>query len=151
MQLMRYQANLHRIGHILISHLHGDHYLGLMGLIFTMHLLRRTNDLHVYGHPGLAEILTTQMKYSHSVPAFKIIFHALVPGTRETVFSDDVLSVETLPLAHKIPCAGFLFREKPKPRRVDKTKLPTDLLIQQIANLKKGHDVMNEDGTIRYH
>src|SRR5690606_11590105 len=112
MQLMRFQANFHRINHILISHLHGDHYLGLMGLIFTMHLLRRTNDLHLYSHRGLDEIITTQLKHSHSVPSFRIIFHELDEGLRTTIFEDDMLSVETVPLKHKIACTGFLFREK---------------------------------------
>lgn len=150
MQLMRYQANLHRINHILITHLHGDHYLGLMGLIFTMHLLRRTNDLHLYGHRGLDEIITTHLKYSHSVPAFKIIFHALEPNVQEIIYEDDAISVETIPLVHKIACSGYLFREKIKPRRVDKTKLPEGLRIQQIANLKKGHDVIDENGNILF-
>ncbi len=150
MQLMRYQANLHRINHIMISHLHGDHFLGLMGLIFTMHLLRRTNTLHLYGHKGLDEIITTQLKHSRSVPSFRLVFHQLQPGTRATVFEDDILSVETIPLAHKIACSGFLFREKPKPRRVDKDKLPDGLRLRQIANLKKGDDVLDADGNILY-
>jgi len=150
MQLMRFQTNMHRISHIMISHLHGDHYLGLMGLIFTMHLLRRTNDLHLYSHRGLEEIITTQLKHARSVPAFRMIFHPLETGVRETIFEDDALSVETIPLAHKIPCTGFLFREKAKPRRVDKTKLPAGLRIQQIANLKKGHDVVDADGNILF-
>ena len=151
MQLMRYQANLHRINHILITHLHGDHYLGLMGLIFTMHLLRRTNDLHLYSHRGLDEIITTHLKYSHSVPAFKIIFHALEPNVQEVIYEDDAMLVETIPLVHKIACSGYVFREKIKPRRVDKTKLPEGLRIQQIANLKKGHDVVDENGSILFH
>jgi ribonuclease Z len=150
MQLMRFQANLHRINHILISHLHGDHYLGLMGLLFTMHLMRRTNDLHLYGHRGLDEIITTQLKHSRSVPSFKIVFHQLAPHTTATIFEDDLLTVTTIPLAHKIPCAGFLFREKIKPRRVDKTRLPEGLLIQQIANLKKGEDVLDDNGAVLY-
>jgi ribonuclease Z len=150
MQLMRFQANLHRINHILISHLHGDHYLGLMGLLFTMQLLRRTNDLHLYSHRGLDDIITTQLKHSRSAPSFKIIFHQLEKGVQEIIFEDDTLSVETIPLTHKIPCSGFLFKEKIKPRRVDKSKLPDGLLIQQIANLKKGHDVMDPDGAILY-
>ena len=150
MQLMKYQANLHRINHILITHLHGDHYLGLMGLIFTMHLLRRTNDLHLYSHRGLDEIITTQMKYSHSAPSFKIIFHGLEKDVREIIFEDDALSVETIPLIHKIACSGFLFREKEKPRRIDKSKLPQGLRIQQIANLKKGDDVVDETGNILF-
>lgn len=150
MQLMRYQANLHRINHILITHLHGDHYLGLMGLIFTMHLLRRTNDLHLYSHRGLDEIITTHLKYSYSAPSFKIIFHSLEKDVQEIIFQDDALSVETVPLIHKIPCSGFVFREKEKPRRINKTKLPQGLRIQQIANLKKGHDVTDETGNVLF-
>ncbi|HEX8040545.1 MAG TPA: ribonuclease Z [Chryseosolibacter sp.] len=150
MQLMRFQANLHRINHILISHLHGDHYLGLMGLIFTMHLLRRTNDLHLYSHRGLDEIITTQLRHSRSVPSFKILFHPFENGARETIFEDDILTVDTFPLIHKIPCNGFLFSEKVKPRRVDKAKLPDGLLIRQIADLKKGADVVDENGTVLY-
>ncbi len=147
---MRYQANFHRINHILISHLHGDHYLGLMGLIFTMHLLRRTNDLHLYSHRGLDDIITSQLRNSHSVPAFKIIFHQLEKDVRETIFEDDTLSVQTIPLTHKIACSGFLFREKTKPRRIDKAKLPEGLRIRQIADLKKGEDVLDTDGNILY-
>lgn len=150
MQLMRFQANLHRINHILISHLHGDHYLGLMGLIFTMHLLRRTNDLHLYSPRGLDEIITAHLKHSRSVPSFKILFHQLERDLPQTVYEDDSLSVETIPLTHKIPCTGFLFREKIKPRRVDKARLPQGLRIQQIANLKKGHDVVDTEGAILY-
>lgn len=148
MQLMRLQANFHRINHIFISHLHGDHYLGLMGLLFTMHLQRRVNDLHLYSHRGLDEIITTQLRYSRSSPNFKIIFHLLEKGVREIIFEDDTLTVETIPLSHRIRCSGFLFREKSKPRRIDKTKLPPGLLIQQIAGLKNGHDIRNEDGSI---
>ncbi|HZB12755.1 MAG TPA: MBL fold metallo-hydrolase, partial [Chryseolinea sp.] len=124
MQLMRLQVNFHRVNHIFISHLHGDHYLGLMGLIFTMHLQRRVNDLHVYSHRGLDEIITTHLRYSRSVPGFKIIFHLLEKGLKEIIFEDDVLTVETIPLSHKIRCSGFLFKEKTKPRRIDKARLP---------------------------
>jgi ribonuclease Z len=148
MQLMKYQTNFHRIGHILISHLHGDHYLGLMGLLFTMHLLRRTNDLHIYSHAGLDEIITTQFKYSRSVPSFRIHFHLLTKGVNEIIYEDEHLTVETLPLRHKLPCSGFLFREKVKPRRVNKEVLPVGLLLQQIANLKRGFDVTDAGGNI---
>lgn len=150
MQLMRFQANLHRINHILISHLHGDHYLGLMGLIFTMHLLRRTNDLHLYSYRGLDDIITTQLKHSRSVPFFKIVFHSIEEGAQQMIYEDDAMTIEAIPLTHKLACSGFLFREKIKPRRVDKAKLPEGLLIQQIAGLKKGHDVVDEEGAILY-
>jgi ribonuclease Z len=150
MQLMRLQVNFHRINHIFISHLHGDHYLGLMGLIFTMHLQRRVNDLHVYSHRGLDEIITTQLRYSRSAPGFKIIFHLLEKGSKEIIFEDDAITVETVPLSHKIRCSGFLFKEKNKPRRIDKSKLPPGLLIQQLAGLKDGRDVVDESGTTLY-
>jgi ribonuclease Z len=149
-QLTRFQANYHRINHIFISHLHGDHYLGLMGLIFTMHLQRRVNDLHLYSHRGLDEIITTQLRYSQSVPSFRIIFHRLEKNLREIIYEDDALTVETIPLTHKIRCSGFLFREKLKPRRIDKTTLPPGLLIQQLASLKKGEDVTDADGNVLY-
>jgi ribonuclease Z len=150
MQLTRYQTNFHRISHIMISHLHGDHYLGLMGLLFTMHLLRRTNDIHIYSHAGLDEIITTQMKHSRSVPSFRMHFHVLTKGAQEIIFEDEHLTVETLPLHHRLPCSGFLFKEKPKPRRVNKDVLPQGLLISQIANLKRGMDVTDEEGNVLY-
>lgn len=150
MQLMRYQANVHRISHIFISHLHGDHYLGLMGLIFTMHLNRRTNDLHIHSHWGLDEIIIKHLQYSHSVISFKIHFHNLEENKVETIYEDDALSVETIPLHHRVKCSGFLFREKPKPRRIDKDRLPEGLLLQQIAGLKKGLDVVDEEGKVMY-
>lgn len=149
-QLMKYQTNFHRISHILISHLHGDHYLGLMGLLFTMHLLRRTNEIHIYSHAGLDEIITTQFKYSRSVPSYPIHFHLLPKDANEIIFEDDLLTVETLPLRHKLTCSGFLFKEKVKPRRVNKEVLPEGLLIQQIANLKRGFDVTDDDGKVLY-
>jgi ribonuclease Z len=119
-----------------------------MGLLFTMHLLRRTNDLHLYSHPGLDEIITSQLRHSRSAPHFRIIFHPLEKDKRDVIFEDHALTVETIPLRHKIPCSGFLFREKTKPRRVNKEKLPPGLLLRQIANLKNGHDVTDESGVL---
>jgi len=150
MQLTKYDISLHRINHIFISHLHGDHYLGLMGLMFSMHLHKRVNDLHIYSHRGLDEIITTQLKYSQSSPTFKIVFHRLNEGERKVIYDDDAVTVETIPLYHKIRCSGFLFREKPKPRRIDKENLPPGLLIQQIVGLKRGDDILDESGNILY-
>jgi ribonuclease Z len=150
MQLMKFGVSFHRINHIFISHLHGDHYLGLMGLIFTMHLLRRTNDLHIYSQSGLDEIITTQLKHSRSATNFKLVYHPLEQGQQAMIFEDSAVTVETLPLIHKLPSLGFLFREKEKPRRVDKEKLPGGLRIQQIANLKRGDDVVDDEGNILY-
>jgi ribonuclease Z len=119
-----------------------------MGLIFTMHLLRRTNDLHLYAHRGLDEIITTQLRYSNSATNFKIVFHPLEKNEKIVIYEDNAVIVETLPLRHKLVCTGFIFREKEKPRRIDKEKLPTGLLYQQIANLKRGQDVVDEEGNL---
>lgn len=150
MQLMRFGINLHRINHIFISHLHGDHYLGLMGLIFTMHLNHRTTDLHLYSHKGLNEILITQLKYSNSVPRFKLIFHQLTPGQPQVILNTSRFTVETIPLKHKLDCSGFLFREKTKPRRIDKDRIPEDISLKELASLKSGADISDEEGNIRY-
>lgn len=150
MQLARYNLYLHRIDHIFISHLHGDHYLGLMGLLFTLHLNRRATDLHLYSHKGLDEIILTQLKYSSSALNFKIIFHTLTPHAKEIIFEDDAITVETIPLSHKIVCSGFLIREKNKPRRIDKNVLPAGLSFRQIQALKAGEDVADEEGKVLY-
>jgi ribonuclease Z len=150
MQLARFNGNLHGIDHIFISHLHGDHYLGLMGLIFTMHLHHREKDLHIYSPHGLQEIITTQLRYSRSVPAYTIVLHTLVPDRPEIIFENKGLTVETIPLRHKLPCTGFLFREKPKPRRIDKNNLPEGLPYYRLNELKAGFDLTDESGKIQY-
>ncbi len=146
MQLIKYRVKAQKINHIFISHLHGDHYLGLMGLISTMHLQGRTADLFIYGPPGLAEIITLQLQYSQTVLNYKIKFQELDTAIRKVIFEDAVLSVETIPLNHRIGCAGFLVREKPKKRRIIKEKLPEDFSLQNILKLKNGEDIVDEEG-----
>ena len=148
MQLGRFEIPIHKITDIFISHLHGDHYLGLTGLLFSMHLRKRQVDLHLYSPPGLNEIILLQLKYSKSVLNYKIIFHVYNPEEKQVLIEDDVLTVETIPLVHKLACAGFLFEEKEKPRRIDKTKLGSPLLLQHLVILKKGEDIFREDGSV---
>lgn len=150
LQLMKYELNMHRIDHIFISHLHGDHYLGLMGLIFTLHLNKRKNDLHIYSHKGLDEIITLQLKYSKSALNYTIIFHQLTPDKREIIFENKFVTVETIPLLHKLTCSGFLIREKQKPRRIDKALLPDNLSYSQLIKLKAGEDILDEQGNVLY-
>lgn len=150
LQLMKYELNMHRIDHIFISHLHGDHYLGLMGLIFTLHLNKRKSDLHIYSHKGLDEIITLQLKYSKSSLNYKIVFHLLTPGRKEIIFENKFVTVETIPLLHKLDCSGFLIREKQKPRRIDKEVLPQNLSILQLNKLKSGEDIVDDEGNIVY-
>lgn len=150
MQLALYNVGIHKINNIFISHLHGDHYLGLTGLLFSMHLQRRESDLHLYSFRGLDEILMAQLKHSKSVLNFKIIFHPLTENKIETIFEDEALTVATIPLDHKIHATGFLFCEKPKSLRIDKAKLKEGVLLQHIVQLKKGEDVVDENGEILY-
>jgi ribonuclease Z len=119
-----------------------------MGLLFTMHLNHRENDLHIYSHRGLDEIILTQLKYSHSILNYKVIFHELTPGKQEVVFDDELLTVEAFPLLHRLACSGFLFKEKPKPRRIDKDRLPIDTKLQHIALLKTGQDILDDNGHV---
>lgn len=150
MQLMKYQLPIQKIDHIFISHLHGDHYLGLMGLLFSMHLQRRQTDLHLYSPRGLDDIILLQLRYSKSVLNFEIHFHPFDPEQAVCLHQDEVLMVETIPLRHKLPCAGFLFREKEKPRKLDKAKVKPGILLQHLAQLKTGADVLDEQGQLLY-
>jgi ribonuclease Z len=150
MQMGLYNIGAHRISHIFISHLHGDHYLGLMGLLFSMHLQRRETDLHLHSFRGLEEIIVAQLKHSRSVLNFKIVFHVLNEGECETIFEDDALTVATIPLDHRLPTSGFLFREKDRGLRMNKDKLREGMLIQHIVQLKRGEDVLNDSGEILY-
>lgn len=150
MQLNKYQVPVHKIDRIFISHLHGDHYLGLMGLLFSMHLQHRVNELHVHAPKGLDEIILLQLKYSKSVLHYPVYFHPTDTRQAKVIFEDDILEVETIPLSHKIDCAGFLFKEKTKPRRIDKNKLVDGMLLQHIALLKTGSDVLDEKGNLLY-
>lgn len=150
MQLLKYQVPIHKLDHIFISHLHGDHYLGLMGLLFSLHLQRRVNDLHIYSPRGLDEIILLQLKYSRSTLNFDLHFHPFQTDQIRPLFEDDALSIETIPLLHKLPCCGFLFREKPKPRKINKDTLPPGMLLQHLATLKTGNDVLDDDGKVLY-
>jgi ribonuclease Z len=150
MQLSKLNLSHHRLEHIFISHLHGDHYLGLVGLLLTMHLYGRVNPLHLYSFPGLAEIITTHFRHSTSSLNFRIHFHPLVANEVRTIFEDNAVTVETIPLHHRIHCSGFLFREKVKPRRIDKAKLIKGMMLQHIASLKSGRDVHDDNGNVLY-
>jgi ribonuclease Z len=147
LRLAQFGLGIHKIDHIFISHLHGDHYLGLTGLLFSMHLQKRESDLHLYSFRGLEEILLAQFKHSRSSLNYKIIFHPLTENKVERIFEDEAITVDTLPLSHKISTSGFIFRETLKSRRMDKSKVG-GLLLQQIVKLKGGEDVVDEQGKI---
>lgn len=149
-QLIRYHTRFQKISHIFISHLHGDHYLGLMGLLLTMHLQKREHDLHIMGPKGLDEIITTQLRHSGTVLNYKVHFSALRPDSHVLIYESPYLTVHSLPLVHRIPCTGFLFREKPKERRMNKSKLLPDMTGDEIGRLKRGEDIYHENGSLKY-
>lgn len=150
LQLANYKIKFNKINHIFISHLHGDHFFGLMGLVSTMHLFGRSKDLRLYGPPGLAEIITTQLRHSESRLNFRIDFRELDSAGPEMIYENDALTVETIPLTHGIRCNGFLFREKPKPRKINKPALPPDFPVRYMARLKKGLHIYDDKGQIIY-
>ncbi|MFQ3213010.1 MAG: ribonuclease Z [Marivirga sp.] len=140
-----------RLSHIFISHLHGDHYLGLMGLLSTMHLNGRKQAIDLYGPVGLAEIITIQLKYSNTRLSYPIHFHELASEKSVLIMENEHVTVHTIPLNHRIACNGFLFREKLKPRKMIKEKLlAASLGVAQINRLKAGEDVLDENGQLLY-
>ncbi len=151
LQMKRFGVKKNRLSHIFISHLHGDHFLGLMGLLSTMHLNGRKQELSLYGPIGLADIITIQLKYSGTRLNYPLNFTELSSSESEVILDNEQLTVATIPLNHKIYCNGFLFREKPKPRRLIKEKVEGEQLkIVHINTLKNGNDVLNEAGAIIY-
>jgi len=136
--------------YLVIQNKHFLHYLGLTGLLFSMHLQKRKADLHLYSPAGLNEIILLQLKYSRSVLNYSLHFHSFDPTQKYQLLENDGLTVETIPLFHKLPCAGFLFKETPKHRRLDKEKLVKGMLLQHIVALKTGQDVFDEQGKLLY-
>jgi len=149
-QAKKFGIRIGKINHIMISHLHGDHYYGLMGLLSTMHLYGRETRLAIYGPPGLSEIISLQLRYSETSLNFDIDFHELTPGGSDVIFENPHLTVSTFPLNHRIPCSAFLFQEKPKRRRINKNVLKEEIPPVHINALKDGKDVLDEEGNVRY-
>src|SRR6201995_5245481 len=111
-QMLRFDVKASRIDHIFISHLHGDHYLGLVGLLSSMHLNGRTKPLKLFGPKELKEIIDLQLKYSETVLQFEIEYFFTQPAKPEVILDNQDITVESIPLDHRIPCTGFLFRQK---------------------------------------
>lgn len=144
LQLRRYKAKIQGIGHIFISHLHGDHYFGLVGLISTMQMLGRKEKLHVYSPAGLEEIIYIQLDKEHL--NFPIEFH-VVEKEGQVLYEDKKLIVESLPLLHRIKCYGYLFKEKQKDRKLIAEKLEEHNVPFHYRNkIKAGEDFINEKG-----
>lgn len=148
-QLRNQKIKFSRIKHIFISHLHGDHFYGLVGLVSTFRLLGRTADLHIYGPKGIKEVITLQLKLANSWTNYNLFFHELEQEESVLIFEDDSLRVHTIPLDHRVYTNGFLFEEKPGLRRLDKEKIKNyDIPHYDFQQLKLGKDLVLEDGTV---
>ncbi len=146
-QLRNYKVKFSRIRHIFISHLHGDHFYGLIGLISTFRLLGRTAEMHVYGPKGIKEAITLQLKLGNSWTNFPLYFHELEGKEPQLLFEDEKVSVETIPLNHRVYTNGFLFKEKPGERKlnIDAARdLNVDMSYYQ--KIKQGFDAVTKDG-----
>lgn len=149
LQMKRYGLRKNRLSHIFISHLHGDHFLGLMGLLSTMHLNGRKTDLYLYGPIGLSEIIQLHLKYANTRLSYRIHFKELKGDQSELILDHPKITVKTIPLQHRIPCTGFLIKEKPKPKRLRKERVK-ELGVRDINILKRGEDVLDESGNLKF-
>ena len=148
-QLRKHKIKFSRINHIFISHLHGDHFFGLIGLISTFSLLNRPNDLHIYGPKGIKDIILLQIKLSKSYTKYNLFFHELEAETSELIFEDDKITVHTIPLKHRVYANGFLFKEKPGLRRINiDAATEQNIDVCYFNKLKQGSDLKKEDGTV---
>lgn len=149
MQLRRSRIRFTKLGHVFISHLHGDHCFGLIGLISTFGLLGRTATLHIYAPSDLGSMLQAQLDLFCTHLGYDVEFHPIDATLRQVIYEDRSLTVETLPLQHRIPCCGFLFREKPTLPHIRRDMLDFyGIPTSQVANIKAGADWTTPDGTI---
>lgn len=149
LQMRRAGLSFSKMGHIFISHLHGDHCFGLIGMLSTFGLLGRTSKINIYGDAALEEILNYQLKWFCRDLGYEVAFHAVDTTRQYVVYEDRSLTVETIPLDHRLPCCGYLFREKqglPHIRRemIDFYAIP----VSQILNIKNGQDYVQPDGKV---
>lgn len=147
-ELRRNKVKVQKIDHIFISHLHGDHFFGLVGLMSTMHLLGRKKELHIHGPKGLDEIIQIQFRNAGSYLSYQMNF-CEVKEAGQILFEDDKIKITSLPLKHRIPCFGFLFQEKEKPRKLIGTALEENKIPNYARkSIAEGKDFVKEDGTI---
>ena len=138
-----------RLGHIFISHLHGDHVFGLIGLISSFGMLNRTADLHIHAQADLEKIMEVQLLYFCADLPFKLIFHTINPRNHALIYEDRSVQVFSIPMKHRVPCCGFLFEEKPRDRHIiremiDFYQIPT----WRIPKIKQGDDFETLDGEV---
>ncbi|HEX8576407.1 MAG TPA: ribonuclease Z [Flavobacterium sp.] len=148
-QLRKNKIKFSKINHVFISHLHGDHCYGLIGLVSTFMLLGRTTDLHIHGPKGIKQLITMQLKLSGSWVVYNLHFHELESTESETVYEDGKVIVKTIPLQHRIYTNGYLFQEKTGDRKLNiDAVLSYNIDTCYYQKIKNGNDITMEDGTV---
>ena len=150
-QLRTYKVKFSKINNIFISHLHGDHIFGLVGLLSTFNLYNREQELHIYGPKGIKEIVTLQFKLSNSWTKYALLFHELESKKSELIFEDEKVTVETIPLKHRVYTNGFLFKEKiPEELHLNMAEISKYPAIEicHYHHIKKGKDFKFENGYV---
>ena len=148
-QLRRNKINFSSIQHIFISHLHGDHYYGLIGLISTMNLMGIKGDLHIYAHSELKNLLQPQLDFIRRDLTVRPVFHPLNFKKPQTIFESKTVEVVSFPVKHSMPTCGFLFREIQKQANIRKEMIKTySIPISKIKEIKDGADFITEEGDV---
>ncbi|MBT3587353.1 MAG: ribonuclease Z [Flavobacteriaceae bacterium] len=148
-QLRRYKVKFSRIKHIFISHLHGDHYFGLIGLISTFMLLGREAELNIYGPKGIKELIMLQLKLGKAWFNYPLSFHELESKESEIIFEDDKVIVITVPLKHRVYTNGFVFKEKLGERKINIEAIKDNNIdMCYLQKIKQGSDIENNDGKL---
>lgn len=148
-QLRRSKIKFTKINAVFISHAHGDHCFGLIGMISTFGMLGRTAPLHVYAPSGLREIMKKQIEYFCNGFEYEVIFHDVDTSANKIIYEDRSLSVETVPLSHRMPCSGYIFREKPTlPHILRDMADYYNVPVSQFNNIKNGADWIDNEGNI---
>lgn len=149
LQLRRSKLKFTRLNHIFISHLHGDHCFGLMGLISTFGLLGRTADLHIYAHEDLERLLTPHLEFFCKGMTYDVIFHSIDPTKEAIIYDDRSVSISTIPLKHRIPTCGFLFQEKKTPNHIIRDMVDFyQIPVFELNRIKNGEDYITPEGVV---
>ena len=152
MQLRRCRARFSKLSHVFISHLHGDHCFGLIGMISTFGLLGRTATLHVHAPGELESLLQQQIDFFCRDLGYDVVFHAVDTSCHQVIYEDRSMTVESLPLRHRMPTCGFLFREKPLLPHIRREMIDFyDIPVSQIQNIKNGAGWTTADGEVVPH
>ncbi len=148
-QLRKNKIRFSKINHVFISHLHGDHFYGLIGLVSTYSLLNRQTDLHIHAPKGAKEVILLQLKLSNSWTGYNLYFHEIEGNEPQVVFEDDKVTVTTIPLKHRIYANGFLFQEKEDCRKLNiEAAKSYGIDTCYYQKIKNGSDIKLDDGRV---